>query len=58
MDEAGLRIAKIEAERFLGRVRNYQKSTHDADTPSSERAAMLRSSLDLTKALARLRRSE
>jgi hypothetical protein len=51
-------IAKLEAQRFLAKVRAWEKTGMEAETflPCKERAAMRRASLDLTRALAEMRK--
>lgn len=47
-------IAEEEAERFLDRVQAYKKADKNSN---KESAAMKRASMDLTRALADVRRS-
>jgi len=49
-----------EAERFLARAKALKKDPEgfqDLYSPNSQRAAVKRASMDLTRALAKLRRS-
>lgn len=61
MTQAQVKIAVAEAERFLDRAKVVlgQLSAERYDlswTPAKERAALRRASLDLTRALAQMRR--
>ena len=63
MNFADVIEAKVEAERFLDRLDKYRRAWEAKDNMGDiykmpERAAMIRSSLDLTKALAKMRRTE
>jgi hypothetical protein len=50
--------AAAEAKRFLERVRQYQENEPQYEfSPSKEGGALKRASMDLTRALADLRRS-
>jgi hypothetical protein len=62
MKSALIKVAKLEAERFLQRVKEYEKTT--ACLPNDDNGylapiasgSLRRSSLDLTRALANMRR--
>lgn len=62
MDQSDMWHARGEAERFVSRVRAFDIHLKDKDGKAHrdhyacpDRAAVLRASLDLTRALARLR---
>jgi len=57
MKDQTLDTAIAEANRFLAKARGYKAAIKDKQYAwsSSERAAVLRSSMDLTRALADLR---
>ena len=58
MKDQTLDTAMAEANRFLAKARGYQTAIKDKQYyvyPSPKRAAVLRSSMDLTRALADLR---
>lgn len=62
MNELTVKAAKLHAQRFLSRVKDLESKMETEAEPgvlfygSKETAALRRSSLDLTRALANLRR--
>lgn len=56
-----METAKVEAQRFLSRIHKFEvhlqveAQQHDGHYACSQRAAVRRASLDLTRALSRLR---
>lgn len=59
MTEEKLKAAEFEAKRFLERVKTLRKANAEhAWTNPREHGAVRRASLDLTRALANLRRPE
>lgn len=53
-------VAKSEAKRFLEKLRIYEEATYGCDDPAymhpKESGALRRSSMDLTRALAEMRK--